>query len=179
MEEQLFDTEVYSAEDFARARRQKTLGILLIAAVSAAFAVFNLCVYLAFRKLPYGAAYGKYLWMHGISTFLFMIFLTVYGIRFTRLKNYAKILHFLQKGEKEEVEGVFLYYTDDDQLKDGVEFDGLMVLVYDERRGEDFERRLLYDKAQKKPEFSEGDRVAFVTQGSVVIRYRILARGEH
>lgn len=179
MEEQLFDTEVYSAEDFARAKRQKTLGILLIAAVTAVFAVFNLCVYLAFRKLPYGASYGKYLWMHGIAIFLLMVFYTVYGIRFTRLKNYAKILYFLQNGTKEEVEGVFLYYTDDDQLKDNVEFDGLEVLVYDPRRGDDFERRLLYDKAQKKPEFSEGDRVAFITQGSVVLRYRILARAEH
>ncbi len=179
MEEQLFDTEVYSAEDFARAKRQKTLAIALIAAVCVVYALFNLLVYLSFRKQPYGASYGKYLWMNGISTFLLMVFFTVYGIRFSRLKNYAKILFYLQNGEKEEVEGVFLYYTDEDQLKDNVEFDGLTVLVYDERRGEDFERRLLYDKAQKRPEFSEGDRVSFVAQGSVVLRYRILERGSH
>ncbi len=68
---------------------------------------------------------------------------------------------------------MFLYFTDNDQIKDNVEYDGAVFLSRNPFREEDGERRLLIDRAKPRPAIKEGDRVHFVTQGALLIRYRV------
>ncbi|MBR2616812.1 MAG: hypothetical protein IKC56_01065 [Clostridia bacterium] len=173
---QMFYSEVYEAEDFQKMRALLIRCRIFLYAVTGVFALFNLIVFLHYRTLPYGAPRGGLITMHCLSAFLYMVFLVVYGIRFRRVKNYNKTLFYVRTGKEEETEGVFLYYMENDQLKDDVEFLGLMFLVPAEFRKEEIERRFFYDKAKPLPPFKEGDTVSFVSQGALIVRWKITHR---
>ncbi|MBQ1268954.1 MAG: hypothetical protein II368_00405 [Clostridia bacterium] len=173
----LYFTEVYSEEDHKRAKNRKLRGIAFIAAVTLVFFVANLLTLQKYMGRPYGKGKSDLLALHALYIFLYMIFLTVYGIRFKRIAGYAKTLKFVRIGLQEEGEGVFLRYSEEEEIKDDVEYLGVMLLQYNDIRQDYFERRLFYDKAKPLPEFKEGDRVAFVAQGSLIIRYKITELG--
>ena len=173
----LYFTEVYSDEDHKRAKNRKLRGIIFVAAVTLVFIVANCLTLQKFLGRPYGKGKGDLLALHALYAFLYMVFLTIYGIRFKRIAGYAKTLKFVRIGLQEEGEGVFLRYTEDDEIKDDVEYTGVMVMQYNEIRNDYYERRLFYDKAKPLPEFKEGDRISFVAQGSLIIRYKITELG--
>ncbi len=174
--EQMFYSEVYEADDFKKMHALLTRCRIFLYSVTGLFVLFNFIVFLYYRTLPYGAARGGLITMHCASTFLYMVFLVVYGIRFRRVKNYNKTLFYVKTGKEEEQEGVFLYYMDNDQLKDDIEFLGLMFSVPAEFRKEDIERRFFYDKAKPLPPFKVGDTVSFVSQGALIVRWKITHR---
>ncbi len=175
---QMFYTEVYGAEDFTKMRALFTRCRIFLYTVTGLFVLLNLVLFIYFRTLPYGAEYRHLIVLHCVLAFLYMVFFVVYGIRYRRVKNYNKTLFYLKTGKEEEQEGVFLYYMDNDQLKDDIEFHGLMFSVPAEFRKEDIERRFFYDKAKPLPPFQIGDTVSFVSQGALIVRWKITRRAE-
>ena len=169
-------TEVYNEEDFTAAKNFKRRCLLLIAVVTAAFLVGNLLIYLDYLRRPYGVDKAGYILLHGATVLVFVLFLVIYGIRYRRVKNYNKTLYFLKRGTMEQGEGVFLEFTERDELKDGVEYTGVSLSVHNSFRNEEFERRFFYDKAKPLPDFKKGDRIAYVSLGALIVKYRNLGQ---
>ena len=81
-------------------------------------------------------------------------------------------------GIRETSTGSFLEYDEGLQVKDGVDFKALVFLEWNKYKKDFFERKVLVFYQEEFPEFKEGQNARYVTQGNVLIEYKILEQAE-
>lgn len=111
-----------------------------------------------------------------LSTLFWGFSLFFFNNKYIRLSRYVRMLKYINIGLKEVYEGQFLRFDEDREIKDGVEFYKMITKEWSERKQEFFERKVLIDREIKKFDISPGDRVKYVTQGNVLIKYRIMKK---
>lgn len=89
------------------------------------------------------------------------------------------MLEYLNIGIKENHLGQFVRYDDVIDVKDGVEFYKMILKEWNERKQEYYDRKVLIDNEIIKPAINKGDRLKYVTQGNILLKYKILGSGEN
>ena len=97
----------------------------------------------------------------------------IFSIKYKRVASYVKMLIDMQMGIK--AEGVNTYVRTDSSIikKDGVDFIGLIVLDWSDKKQEYFERRILLDLEKPIPDFKPGDMVKHVTHANILMAYEL------
>lgn len=94
-----------------------------------------------------------------------------FAVFFKKQRDYVKLLGHLENGLLNKTEGIFLLKEPEVSKKEGVDFYILKFNVFNNAKGEYFERQILVDKEKPVPDFIENDKVLFITQGSVLVEY--------
>ena len=97
-----------------------------------------------------------------------------YNSKYNRLRKYVNILGYLRIGLKEQYSGQFLRIDEQIEVKDGVDFYKMITKEWNERKQEYFERKVLIDNEKPKPIIPENARVRYITQGNILIKYKVL-----
>ena len=69
---------------------------------------------------------------------------------------------------------VFFEYDETLQDKDGVDFKSLVFIEWNKYKNDFFERKVLVFDEREFPQIKEGQNVTYVTQGNVLVSYKIL-----
>ena len=169
----------YTEQDFILAKRQRNfnLGIFLAVlflylALSAGMLAWYLLlpinspVVTTIKLIQYPAS-GAFV----IFSFLFM------GIKYKRVNKYYKMMRNIKIGLTESDTGNFVECDDTKEIKDGVEFKSLVFLVWNKRKQDYFERKVLVFYERPFPEIPERAEVSFITHANVLMSYEILDNG--
>ena len=70
--------------------------------------------------------------------------------------------------------GSFIEYSESIQDKDGVDFKSLVFIEWNKYKNDFFERKVLVFDEREFPQIKEGQNVTYVTQGNVLVSYKIL-----
>lgn len=164
---------VYSENDFVQAKKEKKKLLAVFFAVLAVYLAANAVVYAFFLLEPYRTPKKTlFLTLHGVFAAAFFLFVFIFmNIKYKRVSNYNKTLYYIQNGIKDEYEAEFLKFSDEDELKDGNEFDAMIMWEWDKYKQTYFERKVLLDKNKEKPDFKEHQKIKFITQGNVLVEY--------
>ena len=84
------------------------------------------------------------------------------------------MLRDMERGLKDTSEGTFLRYDDTVTMKDGVYFYSMELDCKPLRRDDITLRKVLIERTVPKPEFSEGDKIRFVTHANILVSYEKL-----
>jgi hypothetical protein len=173
-------TELYTGEEFKReyAAKKKALTIWLI--LLGVYLAISAAILIAFCLLPYGTLQTPFIVSDiALSTVFWGLTLFFYSTKYYRLKKYVKMLEYLNIGIKENHLGQFVRYDDVIDVKDGVEFYKMILKEWNERKQEYYDRKVLIDNEIIKPAINKGDRLKYVTQGNILLKYKILGSGEN
>ena len=169
--------EIYSKQDyyFAKKARNKFLTIFFV--TLAILLAINITVFVIYTQQEYATPYRTPMLAFNILTdaIYAIIFYVLFSIKYKRLADYLKLLVNLFTGIQEE--GVNTVNRIDSSLKtkDGVDFVSLVVLDWNEKKNEFFERHILLDVEKPIPELKKGDVIKHKTHGNVLIAYELCA----
>lgn len=110
--------------------------------------------------------------IYGCLTYAF------FAIFFKKQRDYVKLLTHLDTGLLNKTEGIFISNESETCTKEGVVFNTLNINVFNNSKGEYFERKILVDKEKSLPVFNENDNVIFITQGSVLVEYEVVSKSK-
>ena len=164
---------IYTDSDFTVSRKRRNKLLAVFFTVLAVYLAANAVVYAFFLLEPYNTPKKPLLLaLHGVLAAAFFLFVFIFmGIKFKRVKNYNKTLYYIKNGIKEEYEGEFLRFSEEDELKDGNEFDCMIMREWNHYKQDYFERKVLLDKNKPRPDFKENQKIKFITQGNVLVEY--------
>ena len=168
-------TEIYTGQEydaeFKIKKRMFTVWLIMLA-VYIAVSVFIL---VSFVILPYGTKNTVFITSNvALSTLFWGYSLLFFSTKFYRLRKYVKMLGYLRTGIKENYNGEFLRFESNIEVKEGVEFYTMISKEWNQRKQEFFERKVLIDNEKSKPDIAEGARIRYVTQGNILIKYKVL-----
>ncbi|MBE7083898.1 MAG: hypothetical protein E7373_04795 [Clostridiales bacterium] len=168
--------EYFREEDFFKAKSQRKKVLYLFYAVLAVYVIFSLGMFLWYRTLPYmSGQIIKVKVIHHVISVLFVIFTFIFmGIPFKRVNRYYKLTRNLLTGIRETSTGSFFEYDETLQDKDGVDFKSLVFIEWNKYKNDFFERKVLVFDEREFPQIKEGQNVTYVTQGNVLVSYKIL-----
>ena len=165
-----FTDEMYES---ARKKRKKLLTIYLIVLGVYVLAIVGLFVW--YRLLPYKSPKITTIKLIAYPlTGVFVIFSFIYlGLPYGMCNKYRKLALNMKTGAKEVSDGTFIETDEGMTIKDGVEMKSLVFLEWNDFKKEFYERKVLLFRDGEFPPFSKGDEVEFVTQGNVLLSYKI------
>ncbi len=164
---------IYEQADFDLVKKQKrNLKIWYFVALGV-FVAFAVVMFVFYRLEPYKSPNITTMKIITYTvTGVFVIFSYIYlAIPFKRIRNYCKILHGIETGTNNEVNGVFERYSEAIEVRDGIEFKSLYFLEYNTKKQEFFERKVLFDTEKQFPEFTKGENVKYYTHGNVLVAF--------
>ncbi len=168
--------EYFKEEDFLKAKAQRKKVLCYYYAVVFAYLILSLGMFLWYRTLPYMSE--KIIMVkviHHAFSVLFVIFTFIYmGISYKRVNRYYKLSYNLLSGIRETSTGSFFEYDETLQDKDGVDFKSLVFIEWNKYKNDFFERKVLVFDEREFPKFNEGENVTYVTQGNVLVSYKLL-----
>ncbi|MDD4003185.1 MAG: hypothetical protein PHE12_03230 [Clostridia bacterium] len=173
-------TELYTGEELLRERALKKKMLIIWLIIFGIYLLISAAILTAFCLLPYGTLKTPFIVSDiAISTIFWGLTLYFYSTKYYRLKKYVKMLEYLNIGIKENHLGQFTRYDDVIDVKDGVEFYKMILKEWNERKQEYYDRKVLIDNEIIKPAFNKGDRLKYVTQGNILLKYKIFGNGEN
>lgn len=167
---------IYEKSDFEQVKKQKKNIKIWYFVALGIFIAFAVVMFIFYRLEPYKSPnITTVKIITYVVTGLFVIFSYIYlTIPFKRAKNYYKILYGIETGTNNEVVGVFERYSEDIEVRDGIEFKSLYFLEYNTKKQEFFERKVLFDTEKTFPEFTKGENVKYYTHGNVLVCFERL-----
>lgn len=166
---------IYKTEDFERAeasRKAILTGFFISLAVVLAVCI---TIFVFYVLQEYNTPLKQPLLITNIviSSIYAIVMFFIFSIKYKRVASYVKMLIDMQMGIK--AEGVNTYVRTDSSIikKDGVDFIGLIVLDWSDKKQEYFERRILLDLEKPIPDFKPGDMVKHVTHANILMAYEL------
>ena len=171
-------TELYDGSELSRESKKKKLWFTIfwivtgiVIAVSAA-----LFVYFCMQQYEWSGRAGL-MW---IQIAIVAVYATVsygfFSLKYRRQKAYCKMLKNLRDGLKEIDTGEVLGVAAEQKVKEGVDFDAILVLQWNENKQNYFERKILVDCEKDIPPVKERDILHFVTQANMLVSWEVLKR---
>ena len=172
--------EVFSQEEKKAAFREKRKLLTLWLVLLVLYVALALTLTLVDTHLVEAHANRAHtVWMgvvFGIATVAFFSFtLLFFGLKFRLTHKYCKMLTDMDRGLKDEYEGVFIDFNDALEDKDGVTFYSMRLTTRPTRRSDITERKVLIEHTIPKPPFTEGTRLKFITHANILMFYEILS----
>ena len=164
---------IYTQDDFDLLKKQKKnikMWYFIALGIYLAFAIVMFVIYLFEPYKSPDITIIKII-TYSISG-VFVVFSFIYlGIPMKRARNYYKILHGIEIGTNNETNGVFERYSEEIEVRDGIEFKSLYFLEYSTKKQEFFERKVLFDTEKQFPEFTQGENVKYYTHGNILVGF--------
>ncbi len=173
-------TEVYSGSELqAELAYRKRFRIIFYSIFGVVAAIDAACVVFA-ALLPYKSPLAVYpkLVAYGVSALFIVLSYPFLAIKYRRLRAYIKLLTHLSSGLKEGSKGELISFSKDIEVREGVDFRSLNFYEYNDFKKGYFVRKVLLDAEKPRPEINPGEIVHYLTQGNVLMSYRILPRPE-
>ncbi|NLK17413.1 MAG: hypothetical protein GX304_02665 [Clostridiales bacterium] len=181
-------TELYTGQEYPQHLKLKKkmlnvwlilLGIYIAASVAILLGLVTMPYYTRDDVISFGEKKNYFIAADVLLSTLFWGFSLFFFInKYIRLSRYVRMLKYLDIGLKEVYEGEFLRFGDVVEVKDGVEFYKMITKEWNERKQEYYERKVLIDREIEKFDICPGDRVKYVTQGNVLIKYKIVRKAK-
>ncbi len=169
-------TEIYQEQDFITAKRQKkTIYTTLFVSIGLYLAV-AMGLWAWYFTLPYKSPkIPTVKILQSLLIGIYIIFLFIYcGIKVRRIRRYCIMLKHLKTGLTEENIGEFLRFEQEIEAHEGVDFYTLVFSEWYEKKEEFYERKVLIDAEKARPALTKGDVVSFITQGNILLRYKVV-----
>jgi len=165
--------EIYNSEDFAEVKKQKKKIKAVYFSVLGVFVAFAAAMLTLYLLQPYRSPNITWIKVATyIGTGIFVIFSFIYlGIPMKRIRNYNKILHGMEIGTNNETVGNFERYSEEIEIKDGIEYKALYFMEYNTKKQEFYERKVMFDSEKPFPEFTKGENVRYFTHGNILVSY--------
>ncbi len=169
-------TEYFTQKDYLDVKAQRKKTLIIFYSVLAVFAIATIGLFVWYRTLPYKSpSISTIKIIQHLLSVAFVIFAFLYlGIVFKRVNKFYKVAKNLMEGLKETNEASFFEYKDAVTIKDGVEFKALVFIEWNKYKKDYFERNVLVFNEREFPVIPEKAIVEFVTQGNVLIKYKII-----
>lgn len=165
--------EIYSKEDFEQVKRQKKIIKAVYFTVMGVFLAFAVAMIVVYVLQPYKSP--NIAWIKAVTFVVsgaFVIFSFIYlGIPMKRIRNYYKILFGMETGTNNETAGNFERYSEELEIRDGIEFKALYFMEYNTKKQEFYERKVMFDAEKPFPEFTQGENVKYYTHGNILVGY--------
>ncbi len=169
-------TEIYTGKEYDAEFKVKKRMLTVWLIMLSVYAVICVFVTVSFAVLPYGTSKTVFISINIILSSLFWGYsLLFFSNKFYRLRKYVRMLNYLRTGLKESYGGQFLRFEEEIEVKEGVDFYKMITKEWNERKQEYFERKVLIDNEKPKPDIPEGARIRYVTQGNILIKYKIVS----
>lgn len=168
-------TELYTGNEYNTELGRKKRMITVYLIILLIYIIISTAIIISFAILPYGTKNTVFIVGDiAISTIFWGYSFFFFSNKYNRIRKYVKMLGFIQTGLRETYEGNFLRFDDTLEVKDVVDFYTMITKEWNERKQEFFERKVLIDCEKAKPEISIGSRVRYVTQGNILVTFKIL-----
>ncbi len=171
-------TQVYTGEEYIAERKlQKRFLHVWLGLLGAVVAVVIACLIIN-ALLPYKSPIAVYprAAAYIISIIFALLSYPFLAVKYTRMKNYVKILKHIQDGLKEGWTGEFIEFNRAVEVKEGVDFYSMTTYEFNSHKDEYFIRKVLLDRERPMPELNEGDMVHYITQGNILVAYEVIPR---
>ena len=106
-----------------------------------------------------------------ITTLFLCGSLFFYGLKFRRVRYYARMFRDMESGLKDEATGIFVEYDKTLTTKDGLTFYSLVLDAVPLRRDDISIRKVLIEHTRPKPDLLEGERVKVVTHANILVAW--------
>lgn len=172
-------TEIYTGHEYDVEYKVKRRMLAFWLILLAIYIAVSVVILVSFVVLPYGTRNTVFITSNvAISTLFWGYSLLFFSTRFYRVRKYVKMLSYLRTGLKENYSGQFLRFDSEIEVREGVEFYKMITKEWNERKQEYFDRKVLIDNEKQHPEIPEGARVRYVTQGNILIKYKVIKNAE-
>ena len=173
-------TQYFNESLFVEAKKQRKRVLIWFYVIIGIYALISAGLFLWYRTLPYKSLVITTIkFIHYSLSAFFVLFVFLYMcIPFKRVNRFYHLTHNMCVGIRETSTGSFLEYDEGLQVKDGVDFKALVFLEWNKYKKDFFERKVLVFYQEEFPEFKEGQNARYVTQGNVLIEYKILEQAE-
>jgi len=155
--------------------KQYKNNLLFFLIVTALFVALMITFFIINYNLPYKSSIKILYQIIGIIIiFAYVIFAVIFiAIKLVRVRNFYFHCLNVKEGLREKTTAVFLRYDDENQVKDGVDFKQLIFSEWNKFKGEFYERKVLVYLEKEYPVIEIGATVTFITQGNVLVEYKI------
>lgn len=168
-------TDLYTGQEYEAEYKIKKKMLIIWYIMLAVYLIISVIILISFTSLPYGTKKTVFIYFDiGLSTLFWGYSLFFFNNKYGRIRKYVKMLGYLDTGLKETYDGQFLRFDNTIEVKEGVEFYKMITKEWNEGKQEYFERKVLIDIEKPKPEIAEGLRIRYITQGNILVRYKIL-----
>lgn len=168
-------TEIYSGQEYSEEYKVKKRMLRIWFALLAVYIIISVIIIVSFAILPYGTKKTVFITSDIMLSMLFWGFTFFYfNLKYNRIRKYVKILKHIMTGLKEQNSGEYLRIEDTIEVKEGVDFYKMVIKEWNEKKQEYFERKVLIDSQKPKPNIPDGKRVRYITQGNILIKYKVL-----
>lgn len=169
--------EIYSEQDYYLAKKLRDKFLIIFFSTLAVLLAINITVFVIYTQQEYATPYRTPMIAFNIITDVIyaIIFYILFAIKYKRIADYLKLLRNVFTGIKEEGVNTVNRIDSSIKTKDGVDFISLVVLDWNEKKNEFFERHILLDVEKPIPELKKGDVINHKTHGNVLISYELCA----
>ncbi len=167
--------EIYSEQDYYSAKSLRDKFMTIFFSTLAVLLAVNIVVFVIYTQQEFETPYRTPMIAFNIVTDVIyaIIFYILFAIKYKRLSNYLKLLRDVFTGIKEDGVNTVSRIDSSIKTKDGVDFISLVVLDWNERKNEFFERHILLDVEKPIPELKKGDVIKHRTHANVLISYEL------
>ena len=167
--------EIYSEQDYYSAKKLRDKFFVIFFSTLAVLLAINITVLIIYTQQEYETPYRAPMLAFNVVTDVIyaIIFYILFAIKYKRLSSYSKLLRDIFTGIKEEGVNTVSKIDSSIKTKDGVDFISLVVLDWNEKKNEFFERYILLDVEKPISELKKGDVVKHKTHGNVLIAYEL------
>ena len=171
-------TEIYSAIDLEKAKKQKNKCLAVFFSVSLVYLAAAVFMLVYFILEPYGTTKRTPLIIgEGVLTAVYVIFIYIFmAIKFARVKNYVKLLDNLIGKNVTKSIASFMRFNGETTVKDRVDFTSMTFVEWSEKEKDYMERHVLLDKEKARPDFRPGDEVILYTRMNILVSYEVAER---
>lgn len=167
--------KLYSDLDFLSARAQLKKYRIVFYSIIGIYVAASLAVFFIYLSKPYkhkDIAIIKFI-EYAITAIFIIVVYIFYSLKLKRVKVYCKILDYINIGLKEQNYGEFIRFNSSIEVKDGAEFKTIIMSEWNHKLQDYYDRKVLVDREKDFPNFKEGDKVEYLTQGNILIEYQI------
>lgn len=163
---------LYPKDIHKRAKRLKRKYLYIIIGCVVAFLTINTLIFLARHNIgrAFAAAINIIFSVLGLGVFLF-----IWNTKFKRVRKYAYLMRFFEKGIKEESRGVYAGYSDTIIEKDGLEFCSVLF-ENTNHKGIVEQRQVMIEADFERPKINIGDLVIYKALGGILTDYEIIKK---
>lgn len=168
-------TDYFNDEMLIKAKKQRKKVFLVYMAFLSLYFLICLGLFIWYWQLPYKHSQITLVkWITFSVTAIFIVFSFIYlGIPYKRVNKFYKLLLNLKTGLKESTIAEFIETDSQMVIKDGVECKELVFNEWNKFKNDFYKRKVYVFYEFPFPEMGKGDKVNFITQGNVLIKYEI------
>lgn len=167
--------KIYSESDLVREKKAKRNLLIFYFSTLAVFLGIVITFLVLSASIPYGSN-KKTVYMAiniGVSILYGCFSYAFFSLKFYYQSKYTKMLGFLNTGLKETATLNFVQWEKKTVQREGVEFYEMLFTFYNEEKGTDFERKVLFDVQKPQIKLEPNQKATIVTQGNILIEYKL------